>query len=96
MPYGLADGSHAGAFPKLSPREMEAWRARRWEEERRRDEQGEERMQEAKKLAETLGLRGLTERMKALQEEGDRRIREIAEEAVVEELAREGRSWGPS
>lgn len=42
------------------------------------------------------GLKGLRERLREVKMEEERRVREVIEGLVAEELAREGRSWGPS
>ncbi|KFY72451.1 hypothetical protein V499_07410 [Pseudogymnoascus sp. VKM F-103] len=60
---------------------------------------GPEEVERATRIAEEEGVRGVRERLKAVEErrryeEGI--MRQLAEEEVREELAREGRSWGPS
>lgn len=60
---------------------------------------GTEEAERAARVVREEGWGGVRERLRGLRERmvvEEERLREVAEEAVREELAREGRSWGDS
>ncbi|OBT88226.1 hypothetical protein VE02_02806 [Pseudogymnoascus sp. 03VT05] len=104
MPYKRADGRVPDTSPfwggeaaESVPLRTEEDRDRTLREEIQR--LGPEEVERARRISEREGVRGVRERLRGVEErrryeEGV--MRELAEEEVREELAREGRSWGPS